>query len=121
MMFWAPGGRSVECLSEVGEGGGESFGPGPGVVEAEIGLSGGSGESAGDVKDSVSEGVDLAAGDVLVFFEADEFGPADQVGGGEDYFEPGMIFWCGPAGKVVESGGFGLTDPVLDTGVESVA
>ncbi len=54
-------------------------------------LAGAAGDAGGDVQDPVAEGVDLAAGQLWAVGEGDEFGPGDQVGGGQDDFQPGGV------------------------------
>ncbi len=102
-------------------GGGDRGGPAPGGVDAQAELSGAAGDSGGDVQDSVAEGVDLAAGQLWGVGEGDELGPGDQVGGGQDDFEPGGVGLENVAGQVGQAGGFGLADAVLDAGVLAVA
>ena len=98
-------------------GGGDRVCPAPGGVDAEPELSGAAGDAGGDVQDPVAEGGDLAAGEVGVVGEADEFGPGDQIDCGQHDFEPGGVGVGTRAGQVTQPGGFGFADAVLDPGV----
>jgi len=82
---------------------------------------GAAGDAGGDVQDPVAEGADLAGGQVGVVGEADQFRPGDQIGCGEDDFEPGGVRVGSVTGQVTQPGGLGLPDPVLDAGVLAVA
>ena len=94
--------------------------PAPGGVDAQSELAGAAGDAGGDVQDPVAEGFDLAAGQVGVLGEADQFGPGHQIGCGQDDFQPGGVrVERGRAGW--QPGGLGLADPVLDAGVLAVA
>lgn len=52
--------------------------------------------------------------------EAEEFGPAHEVGGGEQGVQPGAVFGECSAGEVAQSGVFGFADAVFDAGVLAV-
>ena len=69
----------------------------------------------------VAEGVDFAAGQLGAAAEGDELGPGDQVGGGQDDFQPGGVGVEAVAGQVGQARGLGLADAVLDAGVLAVA
>ena len=62
---------------------GDLGGPPPGAVDAQAGAAGGAGELGGHVQHPVADGGDLAAGQRGHGGEADQLGPADQVGGGQ--------------------------------------
>jgi hypothetical protein len=53
--------------------------------------------------------------------KADEFGPRDQVDGGEHALQPRVVFGHRLAGQVAQAHGFGLADAVFDPGVLAVA
>lgn len=46
--------------------------------------------------------------------EGDESGPGDQIGGGQDDFEPGGVGVEGVTGQVGQAGGFEFADTVRD-------
>jgi hypothetical protein len=50
---------------------GDGGGPSPGGVDPQPDLSGAAGDAGGDVQDSVSEGVDLALGQIRLVFESE--------------------------------------------------
>ena len=77
--------------ADPGPGGGDRRRPAPGGVDAQPKLSGAAGDAGGNVQDPVAERFDLAARQVGVVGESDEFGPGDQIGCGHDDFEPGRV------------------------------
>ena len=106
-------GLSGEGGAEALPGGGDRFGPAPGGVDAQPELAGSFGDAGGDVQDPVAEGGDLGAGQLGGVGEGDEFGPGDQVSGGQDDFQPGGVGLKFMTGQVGQAGGFGLADSVL--------
>ena len=54
------------------------------------------------VHDAVSEVGDLAVGQVGLVVEADQFGPGDQIGGGQHAFQPGVVLGHFFAGQVTQ-------------------
>ncbi len=54
-------------------------------------LAGAWGDAGGGVQDSVAECGDLGAGEAGMVGEADESAPGDQIGGGQDDFQPGGV------------------------------
>ncbi len=124
--------RSVRVVGVVvvglGEGGadgqpcvGDGCGVLPGVVDAELGLAGAVGDAGGDVQDEVAEGGDLGVRQRGSVVEAEQLGPAHQVGRGEQGFQPGGVFVEAAAGQVAQPGRLGLADAVFDAGVAAVA
>jgi hypothetical protein len=113
-------GRSAAHGPELSEAEGQGSWPRPSLVEAEVDLVGAAGQSGGNVQDLVAEGVDLAAGDDGVVGEAGELRPADQVGAGQDDFEPGVVLGAVVAGQVAQPSRFGLADADFDAGVLAV-
>ena len=73
------------------------------------------------MQDPVAERVDLAAGQLGMVGEADQLCPCDQIGCGQDDFQPGGVGLGAVTGQVAQPGGLGLADPVLDAGVLAVA
>ena len=73
------------------------------------------------VQDCVAEAVDLAAGYGRCVGEADQLGPAHEVGRGQHDFEPRPVLGHPPAGEVCEPGCLALADAVLDPRVAAVA
>ena len=79
--------RRVTGVRVLGEGGadpapsgGDRRRPAPGRVDAQPELSGAAGDAGRDVQDPVAERFDLAARQVGMVGEPDEFGPGDQIG-----------------------------------------
>ena len=77
--------------ADAGPGGGDRLCPAPGGVDAQPQLSGAAGNAGGDVQDAITKCFDLAARQVGVVGEADEFSPGDQIGCCHDDFEPGRV------------------------------
>lgn len=73
------------------------------------------------MQDAVAVVGDLAAGQDGTIGEADQLGPCNQVGGGEDAFQPGVVLRGVLAWQVAKTRGFGLADAVFDAGVTAVA
>src|SRR6266516_1267029 len=90
-------GWSGERGAQAVESGGDLGGPPPGAVNLQAELAGGAGELGGGVQHPVPEGGDLTAGQRRHVREADQLGPADQVGGGEHGLQPGTVFLPAPA------------------------
>ena len=65
--------------ADPGPGGGDRRRPAPGGVDAQPKLSGAAGDARGNVQDPVAERFDLAARQVGVIGESDDFGPGDQI------------------------------------------
>lgn len=91
---WAPGGRRWlgQRGAESVEAGGDLGGPAPGGVDAQPGVAAAAGEAGSDVQDAVAERRYLAARQRRGVGEADELGPADQVGRGQERFEPAGVY-----------------------------
>ena len=68
---------------------------------------------AARVQHPVAERGDLAAGQRRHVREADQLGPADQVGGGEHGLQPGAVLLLAPAEQVPQARGLGLPEPSL--------
>jgi len=90
-------------------------------LDPQSNLTGASGDSCRDVQDPVSERFDLAARQIGMLGEADEFGPGHQICCRQDDFQPGRVRLGAVTGQVGQPGGLGLTDPVLHPGVLAVA
>src|SRR5204863_9156231 len=90
------------------------------AVDAQPGGAGGAGELGGGVQHPVAERGDLAAGQRGQVREADQLGPADQVGGGQHGLQPGIILLPAAAGQVAQAGLLAFADAVLDPGVLAV-
>lgn len=71
----------------------------------------------GRVQHSVAEGGDLAAGQLKLAGEAEQFGPGNQIGCGHDDFRPCTVGGEGVKRQVARAGGFGAADAVLDAGM----
>ena len=54
-------------------------------------LPGASGNAGSDVQYPVAEGRDLAGREFGMVGEPEELGPGDEIGGGQDDFEPGSV------------------------------
>src|SRR4029077_13114984 len=117
---WLAGGWSGECDAQPAEAFGDLGGPPPGAVDAQAGAAGGAGELGGHMQDPVAEGGDLAAGQRRHVREADQLGPADQVGGGEHGLQPGTVLRPAPAREPAQPGLLAFADAVLDPGVLAV-
>ena len=65
------------------------------------------------MQDAVAERVDLAAGQLGMVGEADQLCPGDQIGCGQDDFQPGSVGLGAVTGQVGQAGGLGLADAVL--------
>jgi len=113
--------RSGECGAQPVEAFGDLGGPAPGAIDAQADLAGGAGELGCGMQDPVAERGDLAAGQRRDVCEADQLGPADQVGGGQHGFQSGAVFLLAPAGQVPQAGCLRLADAVLDPGMLAVA
>ncbi len=113
-------GWSGERGAQAVESGGDLGGPPPGAVNLQADLAGGAGELGGGVQHPVAEGGDLAAGQRRHVREADQLGPADQVGGGEHGLQPGTVFLPAPAGQVPQPRCLRLPDAVPGPGMLAV-
>lgn len=97
-------GCSGEGGADALPGGRDGCGPAPGGVDAQPQLAGASGDAGRHVQHPVAESVDLAAGQFRGAGESDELGPGDQIGGGQDDFQPGGIGVEAVAGQVGQAG-----------------
>lgn len=61
------------------------------------------------VQDPVAERGDLGAGQAALAAKADESGPGDQIGCGQDDFQPGAVGVKRMAGQVTQPGDFEFT------------
>jgi hypothetical protein len=77
--------------ADPGPGGGDGLCPAPGGIDTQPQLAGAAGDAGGHVQDPVAERLNLAAGQLGVVGESDEFGPGNQIGCGQDDFEPGRV------------------------------
>src|SRR5680860_426428 len=111
---------SAECGPYSVEAGRDLSRPLPGLVDAEAKLACAVGQACGDVQYTVTESGHLASGQGGLVGEADQFGPGDQVDGGEHGLEPGGVLVPAATRKVAQTGGLGFADPVLDAGVLAV-
>ena len=88
---------SGESGAQALPGGGDGGGPASGGVDA---LPGAAGDAGRDVQDPVTEGVDLAAGQLGGVGEPDQLGPGDQVSGSQHDLQPGGVGLKIMAGQV---------------------
>jgi hypothetical protein len=85
-------------------------------------LPGAAGDAGGDVQHEVAERRDFGVGQCGCAGEAEEFGPAHQICGGEQGVQPRGVLGEPAAREVAHAGGFGFADasPVFHAGVLSV-
>jgi hypothetical protein len=102
-----------------GERGGDFCCPGPGFGGAESGLSGGAGDSGGDVQEPVAQRLGFSGGQGAV--EEEQLGPGEQVDGGEGELQPGGVDGEDTGREPAEAGVLAGADAVSDAGVAAVA
>lgn len=76
-------------------------------------MAGSAGDARGDVQDAAAERVDLTAGQLGLVGEPEQLCPCDQIGGGQDDFQPRGVRLGAVTGQVAQPGGLGLADAVL--------
>jgi hypothetical protein len=118
---WGQGIGSGECGADRQPGFGDGAGVFAGVVDTEPDLSRAAGDAGGDMQHEVSEGGDLSMGQFGCAGETEDFGPAHQIDGREEGFQPRDVFVPSAAGKIAQAGRCAFTDAVFDTGVLTVA
>ena len=79
---------SADRLPRLGDG----VGVFPGPVDPDTDLPGAPGDAGGDMQHEVAEGGDLSMGQLGCGGEAEKFGPAHQIGGGQKGFQPRGVF-----------------------------
>ena len=85
--------------ADAGERGDEVRGPWPGLGESADGASAGGDEVSGGVEQAVAQPFRFGVG--YVAGEGEEPGPGEQVVGGEDELQPGLLIWNECDGRLV--------------------
>src|SRR5665213_2989320 len=93
--------------------------PRPGLIETEHEASSSSDEERGDVQDAIAERLRLGLRERTV--ETDELGPGEERAGDEGDLQPRRIAHDVLEGKVLQSAGLPVPDPILDAGMSTVA
>ena len=94
---------------------GELIGPGPPVVDFDLGSALPAGEAGGDVQQPVAQRLGFGLGQLTA--QQDGLGPSDQVGGGEGQLQPGLVDLKLSRREAADPGLLDSCGLVLDAGV----